>query len=83
MTANIEYSNTRDTLAKCVDAEDKMDGVAIYDSIGRNQSPVAINESGPYSIILSSKTPKAHQIQRCVTSEVLPAIVSGITGNRV
>ena len=68
------YSNTRDALAKRVDAEDKMDGVAICDSIGREQSPVFINESGLYSLILSSKLPTAKKFKRWVTSEVLPSI---------
>lgn len=34
------YSNTRDALAKRVDDEDKLDGVAICDSIGREQTPI-------------------------------------------
>lgn len=68
------YSNTRDALAKRVDTEDKMDGVAICDSIGREQSPVFINESGLYSLILSSKLPTAKKFKRWVTSEVLPSI---------
>lgn len=68
------YSNTRDALAKRVDEEDKMDGVAICDSIGREQKPVLINESGLYSLILSSKLPTAKQFKRWVTSEVLPSI---------
>lgn len=68
------YKNSRDTLMKHVDEEDKKDGVAIRDSIGRNQSAVAINESGLYSLILSSKLPTAKKFKRWVTSEVLPAI---------
>lgn len=52
------YSNTRDALAKRVDEEDKY-RVAIRDSIGRQQNVVAINESGLYSLILSSKLPTA------------------------
>lgn len=68
------YSNTRDTLAKRVDDDDKLDGVAICDSIGRKQTPVLINESGLYSLILSSKLPTAKKFKRWVTSEVLPAI---------
>ncbi|WP_294143848.1 phage antirepressor KilAC domain-containing protein [uncultured Clostridium sp.] len=68
------YSNTRDALAKRVDEEDKIDGVAICDSIGREQKPVLINESGLYSLILSSKLPTAKKFKRWVTSEVLPAI---------
>ena len=67
------YSNTRDALAKRVDEEDK-DGVAICDSIGREQIVTAINESGLYSLILSSKMPNAKKFKRWVTYEVLPSI---------
>ena len=55
------YNNTRDALNKHVDAEDK-DAVAIRDSIGRNQLAVFINESGLYSLILSSKLPQVAKI---------------------
>lgn len=68
------YSNTRKALADHVDEEDKMDGVTIRDSIGREQNPVCINESGLYSLILSSKMPNAKRFKRWVTSEVLPTI---------
>lgn len=68
------YSNTRAALIKHVDEEDKNDGVMIRDSIGRNQTPTLINESGLYSLVLSSKLPSAKRFKRWVTSEVLPAI---------
>ena len=68
------YSNTRKALLDHVDAEDKMDGVTIRDSIGRNQKIVFINESGLYSLILSSKLEQAKVFRRWVTSEVLPQI---------
>lgn len=68
------YSNTRDALAKHVDEEGRMDGVAIRDSIGREQTPILINESGLYSLILSSKIPSAKRFRRWVTSEVLPSL---------
>ena len=67
------YSNTRDALAKHVDGEDKSD-VAIRDAIGREQSTTVINESGLYSLVLSSKLPAAKAFKRWVTSEVLPTI---------
>ena len=51
------YSNSRDALAKHVDDEDK--GVAKCDTLGGNQELTVINESGLYSLILSSKLPKA------------------------
>lgn len=68
------YSNPRKALADHVDAEDKTDGVTMRDSIGREQNPILINESGLYSLILRSQLPKAKQFKRWVTSEVLPAI---------
>ena len=37
-------------------------------------SPILINESGFYALILSSKLPKAREFKHWVTSEVLPAI---------
>lgn len=68
------YSNTRDALNKHVDSEDK-NTVAIHDGITRgNPNQVVINESGLYSLILSSKMPNARKFKRWVTSEVLPAI---------
>lgn len=68
------YSNTRDALFKHVDDEDKNDGVAICDPIGRKQTPIFINESGVYSLIFSSRLDSAKQFKRWVTSEVLPSI---------
>lgn len=46
----------------------------ITDSLGRAQENIIINESGLYSLILSSKLPSAKAFKRWVTSEVLPAI---------
>ena len=70
------YSNTKDALARHVDADDKLqnDGVVIRDPMGREQNPTIINESGLYSLILSSKLPQAKEFKRWVTSEVLPTI---------
>ena len=66
------YSNTRDALNKHVDDEDK-GTVAIRDTAYETRA-VIINESGLYSLILSSKLEQARQFKRWVTSEVLPAI---------
>lgn len=69
------YSNTRDAVSKHVDPEDaKRDGVVTRDAIGRDQIHAIINESGLYSLVLSSKLPNAKKFKRWVTSEVLPAI---------
>lgn len=66
------YSNTRKALIDHVDEEDK--GVTKCDTLGGKQDLVIINESGLYSLILSSKMPNAKKFKRWVTSEVLPAI---------
>lgn len=66
------YSNTRDALSKHVDEDDK--GVAKCDTLGGVQNLAVINESGLYSLILSSKLPTAKRFKRWVTSEVLPSI---------
>ena len=66
------YSNRRDTIAKHIDDEDK--GVAKCDTLGGIQEVTVINESGLYSLILSSKLPTAKKFKRWVTSEVLPTI---------
>ncbi|CAJ0596460.1 unnamed protein product [Cylicocyclus nassatus] len=66
------YSNTRDAIAKHVDEEDK-DSVAIYDGKG-NPNMTIINESGMYSLVLSSKLPTAKKFKRWVTAEVLPEL---------
>lgn len=70
------YSNTRKAIIDHVDAEDKTkdDGVTIRDAIGRCQIPVIINESGLYSLVLSSKLPAARAFKRWITHEVIPAI---------
>lgn len=68
------YTNTRKALTDHVENEDRQDGVTIRDSIGREQKPVLINESGLYSLVLGSKLPSAKRFKRWITSEVLPAI---------
>lgn len=66
------YSNSRDALSNHVDDEDKA-SVAIYDG-RQNRNMTIINESGLYSLVLSSKLPGAKKFKRWVTSEVLPSI---------
>lgn len=69
------YSNTRDAINKHVDEEDK----TILRSQNTtleipNRGMTVINESGLYSLILSSKLPTAKKFKRWIISEVLPAI---------
>ena len=66
------YSNSRKANADHVDSEDK--GVTKCYTLGGTQQTTIINESGLYSLILSSKLPKAKEFKHWVTSEVLPTI---------
>lgn len=66
------YSNTPKAIRDHVDDEDKLTERIVLS--GQNREVAIINESGLYSLILSSKMPKAKEFKRWVTSEVLPAI---------
>lgn len=66
------YSQTAKAIREHVDEEDK--GVSVLDTPGGKQQSTIINESGIYSLILSSKLPSAKKFKRWVTSEVIPAI---------
>lgn len=66
------YKNPQRAIRDHVDAEDK--GVSKTATPSGEQEMLIINESGLYSLILSSKMPKAKAFKRWVTSEVLPAI---------
>lgn len=68
------YSNSRQAILTHVDDEDKKDGVTVCDSIGREQKPVLINESGLYSLIFGSKLESAIKFKNWVKKEVLPCI---------
>ena len=67
------YAASRNAIANHVDAEDKKDAL-IQGPLGGTQTMTVINESGLYSLILSSKLPQAKEFKRWVTSEVLPQI---------
>lgn len=66
------YKDTDYAIRTHVDDEDKA-SVAIYDG-RQNRNMTIINESGLYSLVLSSKLPGAKKFKRWVTSEVLPSI---------
>ena len=66
------YSDTNKAIAMHVDDEDKLNDKTAS-SLGQRGGWL-INESGLYSLILSSKLPKAKEFKRWVTSEVLPRI---------
>lgn len=66
------YSNPKNAVPMHVDAEDKLSTQIEY--AGQKRTVTIINESGLYSLILSSKLPSAKDFKRWVTSEVLPSI---------
>ena len=66
------YKETAKAVREKVDIEDK--GVSEIDTPGGKQQITIINESGLYSLIMSSKLPSAKQFKSWITSEVLPSI---------
>lgn len=66
------YKDTSDAMKRHVDEDDK--GAGEIPTPGGKQNMKVINESGLYSLILSSKLPNAKKFKKWVTSEVLPQI---------
>lgn len=67
----LEIKNSRDALGR-LDEDEK--GVASTDTLGGTQQVQVVNESGLYSLVLSSRKPEAKQFKRWITHEVIPAI---------
>ena len=72
VASGLGYKNTKNALMRHVDEEDKLG--ARFTTSGQNREMIVINESGLYSLILSSKLDSARRFKRWVTSEVLPQI---------
>lgn len=72
ITSILGYSNSSKALKDHVDEEDKLNNESLS-SLGQRGGWL-VNESGLYSLILSSKMPNAKKFKHWVTSEVLPAI---------
>lgn len=68
----LEIKNSRDTLNKCLDADEK--GVDTIYTPGGNQEMAIVSEAGLYSLIIRSRKPEAKAFKRWVTHEVLPSI---------
>ena len=66
------YANPSKALADHVDEEDKLNNESLS-SLGQRGGWL-INESGLYSLVLSSKLPTAKQFKRWITKEVIPSI---------
>ena len=74
VASNLGYKKPRNAITNHVEDEDKTS--ALIQGTGSNykSKSVVINESGLYSLILSSKLPTAKEFKHWVTSEVLPKI---------
>lgn len=72
ITEILGYQNASKAISDHVDEEDKLNNDSLL-SLGQRGGWL-INESGLYSLILSSKLPSAKKFKRWVTSEVLPEI---------
>lgn len=72
VAAILGYGDTDQALRKHIDDEDKL--TRRFDGSGQNRQMTIINESGLYSLVLSSKLPGAKQFKRWITSEVIPSI---------
>lgn len=69
---SLGYKDTSDALKRHVQDEDKLS--RCFPDSGQGRTMYIINESGLYSLILSSKLPKAKKFKKWVTGEVLPSI---------
>lgn len=69
---SLAYTNPHKAIRDHVDEEDK--GLNESFTPGGKQKTVIINESGLYSLIMSSKLPGAKQFKKWVTSEILPSV---------
>ena len=69
---SLGYTNPRKAILDHVDIEDR--GVTKCDTLGGKQDMTIINESGLYSLVISSKLPSAKRFKHWVTSEVIPSI---------
>ena len=72
VAAALGYKNTKDALIRHVDDEDKRG--SRFPTPSGEQNMTIVNESGLYSLILSSKLESAKAFKRWVTAEVLPGI---------
>ncbi len=69
---NLGYKDTSDAIKRHIDNEDKL--TRCFTDSGQSREMIVINESGLYSLILSSKLPTAKKFKRWVTSDILPTI---------
>lgn len=75
----LEYERSRDAISRHIDEEDKVKYKEFPEAVKHgveniDVKTIFINESGLYSLILSSKLPQAKEFKRWVTKDVLPSI---------
>lgn len=74
VAAALGYSDPSSAVSKNVDDDDKTTLLLEQDGSNYKSKTTLINESGLYSLVLSSKLPGAKKFRRWVTAEVLPSI---------
>lgn len=74
VAAALGYAKPENALAAHVDDEDKTTTLIQGDGSNYKSKTTIINESGLYSLVLSSKLPSAKEFKRWITSEVLPTL---------
>ena len=74
ITTLLGFTNTKETLTKYVDEEDICKQYNLDNTQQRTNSPIYINESGFYALVLNSDHKQAKQIKKWVTKTVLPTI---------
>ena len=72
VASRLGYRDTSDALKNHVDEEDKL--TRCFTDSGQSREMYIINESGLYSLVLSSKLESARKFKRWITSEVIPQI---------
>lgn len=73
VATSLGYAKPLNALATHIDEDDSLKQ-GLTDNMGRMQETIFINESGLYSLVLSSKLPTAKKFKRWVTNEVIPSI---------
>lgn len=73
VAAILGYAKPLNALATHIDEDDSLKQ-GLIDSMGREQNAIFINESGLYSLVLSSKLPTARAFKRWITHDVIPSI---------
>ena len=74
ITSLLGFDNSKNTISKYVDDDDICKQYELDDTKIRKNSPIYINESGFYSLVLNSEHTQAKKIKKWITKTVLPTI---------